>query len=134
MDGVAIIRALLTGDDDMLALVPDDRIAAGALPLDTPLDAISIEMVSTVDRNIIAPGVNRRVMERIQVTGMASTYPRMKGLLRTAKKVAADYVGSIAGVDNVTVHTASGGPEFMDHDASIYMGSQDFLVGFTEVR
>jgi hypothetical protein len=134
MDGVAIIRALLTADDALLALVPDDRVAAGALPLGTPLDALSIEMVSTADRNIIAPGANRRVTERVQVTALAATYPRLKAVLAAAKKAAADYVGSAAGVVDVTVHTAGGGPEFMNRDASIHMGTQDFLVGFTEAR
>jgi hypothetical protein len=32
------------------------------------------------------------------------------------------------------VHTDAAGPDFMDEQASIHMGSQDFIVGFTEAR
>lgn len=134
MDGVAIIRELLVADSNLIALVPEEQIIAGVLPAGTPLDAIAITRVSSVDRNILAPGADRHVTERIQVTGMAATYPRLRALIRTAKKACADFIGSAAGVTNVTVHTDAAGPDFMDEQASIHMGSQDFIVGFTEAR
>lgn len=134
MDGVAIIRELLVANTGMVALVPGDQIIGGVLPANTPLDAIAITDVSEVDRNILSPGATRHVTERVQVTGFAATYPQLKALLRAAKKACADFIGSAAGVDDVTVHTAEKGPYFMNEQASIHMRSQDFIVGFTEAR
>jgi hypothetical protein len=134
MDGVAIIRELLVADRDMLALVPEDQIVGGVLPAETPLDALAINRVSSIDRNILTPGATRHVTERIQVTGFAADYPRLRAIIRAAKTACADFIGSAAGALNVTVHTDSAGPDFMDEQASTHMGSQDFIVGFTEAR
>lgn len=134
MDGVAIVRELLVGDSELLELVPNERIVAGVLPIGTALDAISITSVSRIDRNIIAPTATRHVVERVQVTAQAATYPRMKALLRAARAAAADFIGSAAGLANVTVQTDAAGPDFMDEQATIYMSSQDFFVGYSEIR
>jgi hypothetical protein len=134
MDGVAIVRALIVASSEMLELVPLERIVGGVLPVGTELDAISITRVSVIDRNIPSPGANRRVTERIQVTAMGRTYPRSKAALRAAKAVLADFVGTAAGLDNVCIQTDAGGPDFMNEEASIHMGTQDFIVGYTEAR
>lgn len=136
MDGVAVMRELLIGNADLLTLVDGaaDRIVAGILAPGTDLDALAIERISAVDRNIMAPGANRRVTERVQVTALAKTYPGQKALLKAVKRAAADFVGSAAGLTDVTVHTDAAGPDFMDEQSSIYMGSQDFIVGYTEPR
>lgn len=134
MDGIAVMAELLTADAGVLALVPEERIGSGVLPIGTELDAISITRVSSIDRNIVSPGAERHVTERVQVTALAATYPRQKAILRAVKAAAADFVGEIAGLENVTVHTESAGPDFMDDQASIYLGSQDFFVGFSEPR
>jgi hypothetical protein len=134
MDGVAVLRALLIADPAIAGLVPATRIAAGVLPQGTPLDALSIMRVSAGDRNIIKPGATRHVTERVQVTALAGTYPRLRALIKAVKAAAADYVGAVGGLSGVTVHTDSAGPDFMDEQNSIYMSSQDFAVGYTEVR
>jgi hypothetical protein len=134
MYGVAVLRALLIADEAMTSAVPAERIIGGTLPVGTALDAISITRISVVDRNVPSPGAQRHVTERVQISALAATYPRCKAVLRAAKKACADYIGDVADVTEVTVHTAGAGPDFMDEQASIHMGSQDFIVGYNEAR
>lgn len=133
-DGVAAVRQLLVANAPLLALVPAARIQAGVLPIGTALPAISIASVSKNDRNIPSPGANRHVSERVQVTAMASTYPSQKQVLAAVKKAAADKLPTVAGLIGVTVHTEVAGPDFMDADASIYIGTQDLRVTYSEAR
>lgn len=133
-DGVGIILALLLGDAALTTLVPAERIVAGVLSLNTALPAIAVTRVSGSDLNLASPGPTRHVTERVQVTVLAPTYPQQQEVLQAVKKAAADRIGTIAGAANVTVHTAEAGPDFMDNQASIHMGSEDFFVGYTEVR
>lgn len=133
MDGIAVIRNLLVGNADLIALVPADRVVAGTLPTGVALPAIAVTRVSMVDTNIVAPGATRHVDERVQVTVLAKNYPTLRNILRKTKAAAADKIGDLAGLTNVTVRTDGAGPDFMDEQASIHMGEQDFLVGYTEL-
>jgi len=134
MDGVAIVYSLLAGDAGIAGLSPVPTIASGVLPAGTPLDAIAITRISGVDLNVIAPGATRHVTERVQVTALAATYPRQKAILRAVKHALADFIGSAAGLTNVTIQTDHAGPDFMDEEASIRAGTQDFIVGYLEPR
>jgi hypothetical protein len=135
MDGVAAILQLLTADAPLTALVPTARILPGVLPQDTVLPAISIMSVSGNDRNIPAPGADRHVVERVQVTVLAPDYPSQKAVQRAVRKAAADKIGvTVTGISDVTVHTDSAGPDFMNEAASIHMGSQDFRVEYNQLR
>lgn len=134
MNGVAAVRSVFVANAALIALVPAARIVAGVLPQGTALDAISITSVSSVDRNIPNPGAYRHVMERVQVTVMASTYPRLKAILKAARVAAADLMPPITGLLSVTIHTDSTGPDFMNDEASIYLQSQDFKVTYSEAR
>jgi hypothetical protein len=136
-DGVATLKQLLHADATLLALVPAARIQAGVLPQGTALPTISITSVSKVDRNLMSPDTYRHVAERVQVTVHASTYPSQKAVLRAVRKAAADKFPTVSGLVNVTVHTDSAGPDFMIKEtdfesASIYIGSQDFKVTYSE--
>lgn len=134
MDGVAVIRQLLANNAALTALVPSARIAAGVLPQGTALPAISITLVSAVDRNIPAPGATRSVTARVQVTVIASTYPSQRQILAAVKKAAADTMPAVTGITAVVVHSDATGPDFMDEKATLYMGSQDFRISYNEVR
>lgn len=134
MNGIAAIRQLLAANQALTAIVPAARIAAGVLPQGTALPAISITLVSSVDRNIPAPVSKRRVTDRVQVTVLASTYPMQRQILAAVRKAAADTMPTVNGISEVVVHTESAGPDFMDEKATIYMGSQDFRVSYNEVR
>jgi hypothetical protein len=134
MNGVIAVRSLLVADTRVTALVPVARIAAGMLPQGTDLPAISLMSVSSVDRNVPAPGSKRRVTERVQVTVLARTYPEVKAIIAAVRTAAADQMPAIDGLTDVTVHTDSAGPDFLDEETGIHMQTQDFRVSFNEAR
>jgi len=134
MNGVIAVRSLLVADTGLTALVSEARIAAGTLSQGTVLPAISLMSVSSVDRNIPAPGPKRRVTERVQVTVLARTYSEAKAILAAIRTAAADQKPAIDGLTDVTVHTDSAGPDFLDEETGIHMQTQDFRVSFNEAR
>ncbi len=134
MNGVIVVRSLLMGEARVTALVPEARIAAGMLPQGTNLPAISLMSVSSADRNILAPSLKRRVTERVQVTVLAATYRQVKAILAAVRKAAADQMPTIDGLFDVTVHTDTAGPDFLDGETGIHMQSQDLRVSFNEAR
>lgn len=134
MNGVIAVRSVLVADTGVTALVPIARIAAGMLPQGTDLPAISLMSVSSVDRNVPAPGAKRRVTERVQVTVLARTYPEVKAIIAAVRQAAADQMPAIDGLFDVTVHTDSAGPDFLDEETGIHMQTQDFRVSFNEAR
>ena len=134
MNGVIAVRVLLVADTGLTSLVPVARIAAGMLPQGTDLPAISLMSVSGVDRNIPAPGPKRRVTERVQVAVLARTYPEVKAIIAAVRNAAADQMPAIDGLTDVTVHTDSAGPDFLDEETGIHMQTQDFRVSFNEAR
>lgn len=135
MNGVAALRSVLIADVGLTALVPAERIVAGVIPQGTALPAVSITSVSSVDRNLPSPGAKRHVTERVQATVLAANYSAQKAILAAVKAAAADQINpTVSGLSNVTIHTDSQGPDFMNEDASIYLGSTDFRVTFTEAR
>ena len=134
MNGVIVVRSLLMGEARVTALVPEARIAAGMLPQGTNLPAISLMSVSSADRNILSPSLKRRVTERVQVTVLAATYRQVKAILAAVRKAAADQMPTIDGLFDVTVHTDSAGPDFLDEETGIHMQTQDFRVSFNEAR
>lgn len=134
MNGVIAVRSLLVADTVVTALVPAARIVAGIIPQGTGLPAISLMSVSSTDRNIPAPGPNRRVTERVQVTALAASYPAARAIMRAVRTAAADQMPTIDGLTDVTVHTDSAGPDFLDEETGIHMQTQDFRVSFNEAR
>ena len=134
MNGVIAVRSLLVADIGVTSLVPVARIAAGMLAQGTDLPAISLMSVSSVDRNVPAPGAKRRVTERVQVTVLARTYPEVKAIIAAVRQAAADQMPAIDGLFDVTVHTDSAGPDFLDEETGIHMQTQDFRVSFNEAR
>ena len=134
MNGVIAVRSLLVGDLRVTALVTPERIAAGALPQGTVLPAIALTSIGSVDRNVSSPGPKRRVSERVQVTVLARTYPEAKTIIAAVRAAAADRMPQIDGLSDVTVHTDSAGPDFLDEETGIHMQTQDFRVSFNEAR
>lgn len=134
MNGVIVVRSLLVGDARVTALVSPERIAAGTLPHGTVLPAIALMSIGSVDRNIPSPGPKRRVTERVQVTVLARAYPEAKTIIAAVRAAAADRMPAIDGLSEVTVHTDSAGPDFLDEETGIHMQTQDFRVSFNEAR
>ncbi len=134
MNGVIAVRSLLVGDLRVMALVQPERIAAGTLPQGTTLPAIALMSIGSVDRNVPSPGLKRRVTERVQVTVLARAYPEAKTIIAAVRAAAADRMPQIDGLSDVTVHTDSAGPDFLDEETGIHMQTQDFRVSFNEAR
>lgn len=133
--GIDAVRTALVADATLTALVPATRIGAGDLPHGTQLPALSLTSISKLDRNIPNPGTYRHVTERIQVMVHAKDYPSQKAIEAAVREAAADQVGlAVSGLINVTIHTEGGGPDFMNEEASVHLGTQDFRVTYSEVR
>lgn len=135
MNGVLAVLTVLHGNSDLTDLVPVQRIVAGVLTQGSVLPSISVTSISTVDLNLPTPGATRFVTERVQVTVLASTYKSQRQLLAAVKRAAADRLNvPVTGISAVSIHTDSAGPDFMNEDASIFLGSLDLRVKFTEPR
>lgn len=133
--GIDAVRAALIASADLTTLVPATRIQAGDMPQGTTLPALSLTSLSKVDRNVLSPGADRHVTERIQVMVHARNYPSQKAIEGAVRAAAADRIGlAVPGLANVTIHTESGGPDMMNEEASIYLGMQDFIVTYSEQR
>lgn len=132
MSGIAVIRALLVAHAPLLLIVPGDRIGADDAPLETDIPAIVLEDISNVDWKRLTKGTTRHVTERISVIALAHDVPSLKQILDLCKNAAAEFVGTIADVADVTVQSAGRGPRMRDPITSIRSQNQDFLVGFTE--
>jgi len=135
MDGVVAVRSVLIVDEPLALLVAEDDIAAGPRPFGSLLGSISLASVSKVDRNIPAPGEWLHVRERVQATIQARNYPEQKAILRAVRKAAADRLyPEVPGIRDVTIHTEPAGPDFLIETASIWCGTQDFIVTYSEPR
>ena len=132
MNGVNVIGDLLRASADITAVVPVERIRAGALPQQTALPAIVVESISLNDRNILQPGDTRMVRERVQVTVLAPNYRQKNDILRLVRKVCADRRANLSSQSDVVVLTDGAGPDFMADDASFWMQNQDFSVSYNE--
>jgi hypothetical protein len=68
------------------------------------------------------------------VTVLAASYPQVKAILAAVRKATADQMPTIDGLFDVTVHTDTAGPDFLDEETGIHMQSQDLRVSFSEAR
>lgn len=136
MDGTHAIRKLLAEDDAVTALVPANavpsRMSAEDLAQGVELPAISIEWISSVDRNLPRPGTDRRVTDRIQVTGHAKNYTALGGLMRAVKKACADKQFDMTGLRDVVVRTAGAGPQGISLTTNARAQTRDFMVSYIE--
>jgi Protein of unknown function (DUF3168) len=133
-DGLTVIRGLLIADAAMVGLVPPERIGAGLMPQGTPLPWLSLSLVSSTDRNTVAAGAVRHVVDRVQVTVAAATYDAVGPALKAVQAACADQFPDVNGLSDVVVLGQGRGPDFMDNAASIYLGSRDFMISYNEVR
>jgi hypothetical protein len=133
--GIDAVRAALIANAPLIALVPAARIMAGDLPQGTTLPALSLTSISKVDRNIPNPGSYRHVTERVQVMIHAANYPSQKAVEAAVRRAAADKLDvSVSGLVNITIHTDGAGPDIMNEEASIHLGTQDFRTTYSELR
>jgi hypothetical protein len=131
MSGIVVMRAVLAADAPLVAACPADQIVADDLPIDIALPALSVTLISSVDRKVLQRGSVRRVTERVQVTVMARDATERLELVALVRSAAAARIGDFADVADVSIQTESRGPD-MTTEGGIRVGMQDFLVSFNE--
>lgn len=129
MSGVTIIGALLEAHEPVTAVVPSERIKGGRLPDDTPLPALLVRSVSTVERHMLRRGSLVRTIERVSVTVRAASYQQQDDILLLVTRTCAGKGGAIAGFERVSVLTAGTGPD-VNGPGDSYEKTQDFRVSF----
>ena len=127
-----VVRALLMQASAVTALVAD-RCYPGELPQGCVLPALVVEHVSTVQLGTLDAASAYGLMQaRIQVTGLASTYPALKTLLDAASTACNYQRGLIASVRVASVVRQLIGPDLRDDDRSVFHQSVDFVVTYQE--
>ncbi|MCZ4340182.1 hypothetical protein O4H52_01090 [Sphingomonadaceae bacterium G21617-S1] len=132
MSGVKVLGELLNASTAMLAAVPSDQIKGGGLAPGFKLNAIVVRSISKVYQQPLTLGATRRVLERVQLSGLASTYAEQIEIMGLAVRACADKRGSFGGVSDVSVLLGAAGPDFIHGDQGIFEGSQDFMVSYNE--
>lgn len=138
MSGVAVIRYLLANNAPVLAVVPAVRIAAGDLPIETPLPAIIVKQISSVPRLTVAMTESKRMhTDRVQVSVLVKGpdgtppglgYPGMRALLALVLTACPNQHGTINGIDVDSVLPDIEGPDLPDPPTSLWTSSRDFFV------
>lgn len=129
MTGADIIGALLRAYPPLTSLIPADRIKAGRLPEDAPLDTLLVRITSSVDRQPLKwRGLVRRV-DRVSVTVRAASYRGQVAAIDLVRAACAGKVGDIAGGLDASIVTAGRGGD-MQGPGNSFEQTQDFRVSF----
>ncbi len=138
MSGVSVIRYLLANAASVVAVVPATRIAAGDLPINTALPAITITQISSVPQNGIRINETPKLhSDRVQVTVLVkgpqgspsgTGYPGARALLKLVLAACPSQRGSVNGIVVDSIVPDLEGPDFYDDSMSLYSGSRDFVV------
>lgn len=125
MADVKVVRALLTADAALAAVVPAARIMAGHISQGTALPAVAVSHISTVRYQ---PGAAPLKTSRVQVTVMAENYPQQKSVLALVVAALPRTRGDVAGlyVDSITPDIE--GPDQADADTGICFQTYDVIV------
>lgn len=139
MDGSAVILSLLCGDATVSALVPANaeppRITGDVLGQGVALPAYRVWKVSGGHESVIAPGVHRWVSQRIQLEAHGETLAQVKALMAAARHACREQrIAALGTLTNVVIELAGEGPEGISIDTGARVATQDFRVGYNEVR
>lgn len=127
MTGVDIIGALLADSVEINAMVA--TIKAGSLPDGTPLPALLVRLVSSVERQPLVRGDAVRTTDRVSVAVRAKSYREQVAIIKAVRNTCAGHTGDIAGATGVAVLSAGTGPD-VGGPANSFEQTQDFKVGF----
>lgn len=136
MSAVAIVRALLTADAAVIALVPADRIYAGAAPQLSVLPVISVTRVYGDEISTIArrqPGKTMRT--RVQVTVLTKDpggFAAGEKILKAAALGRGVHTGTVLSYHVKSILQQGEGPDLPVGDDKIHEKSRDFMVTFSE--
>lgn len=131
MDGVAVVRSVLTADAGITAIVPVSRIVADdALPQGIGLSAILIKLITGVDRNIPHQSASVFRTDRVRIEGHARTMPEREQVMMAIWQALQNNQRPLSAV---TLNTEARGPDGIS-DASVRVGIQDCKVSYPKER
>lgn len=132
MSSVAIITSKLIANGTLTAVVPVAQIVAGILSENTPLPAIAVTLVSSVERLTVSRAEpNPMHTDRVQVTVLAKTYPQLRQVLDLVRAALPTSRGPVTGLPGVrcdSINPELVGPDFSEADLTLHGGSRDFIV------
>ncbi|TXI87764.1 MAG: hypothetical protein E6Q40_04510 [Cupriavidus sp.] len=128
MTGVDIVGALLRARGALTAMVPIERIKAGALPEGIALPALLLRSISTVERQRLKRGATIRVTERVSVTVRAASYRDQVVVMAQVLPIAG-WTGDMAPARRISILSAGKGPDIRGPGNSFEQG-QDFRVSY----
>jgi hypothetical protein len=129
MTGADVIGELLCGYPPLIIEVPIARIKGGRLPADTPLPALLVRTISSVERQRLKRGRTVRTTDRISVTVRAASWDDQLRIIDLVVDACADRIGTFAGLARTSVLTAGRGPD-LDGPGDSFEQAQDFRVSF----
>lgn len=127
--GVDIVGGYMRDDAELLALVPEAQMKAGALPDNVALPALLIRCVSSVERQKLKRDAITRTIDRVAVTVRAASYREQVEVMRLVKKSCAGQIGFAGEGGNLSVLAAGTGPDVRGPGNS-FEQTQDFRVSY----
>lgn len=142
MSGVAVVRYLLGHYAPLTAVIPDERIIAGDVTLNTARPCIAVTQVSSSDfRTLSRNGATRLVTERVQVSAIfdsqyattpGSGYPGLLAAMKLVAKACPNQRAIINGIAVDSISIEEEGPDLFDSALALYSRSRDFFVRYWE--
>lgn len=130
MSGVAILRYQLILDYSVVNVVPEPRIMAGTLPINTELPAISIKQVSGSEFKTIKRSGEQLVIDRIQVTALAQSYVQQKEMIESIRNALPTVRGIVNDIYVDSIEHELDGPDLYSENPVIYEQSIDYIVRY----
>lgn len=127
--GVDTVGELLRADEAILAMIPLDRIKAGALPDNFARPALLIRCVSSVERQPLKRGATTPTKDRVAVTAIADSYRDQRAIIALAKACCAGKIVNLDGGHRASVLTDSTGPDVRGPGGT-YEQTIDFRVSY----
>lgn len=136
MNSVILVRSLLMARPELVAMLAagNSSITAGIVDESTPLPALGVSEVSSVDRVLLAGGITTRVTSIVQVTVVATNYRQGKDVLAQVKFALRNFVGTAPTSPPtlaVTCHLEGTGPDF-ESTSGFVAQTQDVTVTFED--
>ena len=139
MSGVRVIWKLIYDSSlQSPTIVQSANIRAGILPIDTALPAISVESVSSVQRQTLSMTEARRMhTDRVQVTALVKTqqgfpqggdYGNLVTIMNFILAACVNQSGVINGITVDSILPDIEGPDLFVDNPSILTRSRDFMV------
>lgn len=127
-----VIYNLLSTSPEVTALA-GQRIYPSYLPLNTPMPAVTYQVVSRIERTTVASAEPKvHVRYRVQINSMARDYDGLVALLAAVRTATANQRGDIVGVEAVTIRPEFQGIDVYNEDGDFYTRSTDVLATLLE--